>query len=250
MTVKGVFFDLYGTLIVDYAQSSWSNWESCFSNFLLENDLAKDEADTAALIEKFWRQEAPSQTGMTPFESRIHHFCQSMNHAMQHQQVALLASSLCDLWQSRMTLDAEAIPLLRHLKSSKTMALISNFDHPPHVYSVLEKIHISHYFEAVIISGEVGVKKPDPTILELALAETDLAPESVVYIGDSIVDYEGATAAGIKPILVRRRGYREVNSEEYLDPKYREAGTFLTQLSQNGKLDIVDNLLRIKEILH
>ena len=38
----------------------------------------------------------------------------------------------------------------------------------------------------------------------LALESTGLSPEATVYIGDSDVDVEGARAAGIRPILIRR----------------------------------------------
>ena len=57
-------------------------------------------------------------------------------------------------------------------------------------------------FDGIVISGAVGVKKPDPAIFAIALEAMDAAPEETVYVGDlPSVDVEGARAAGIAPVL-------------------------------------------------
>ena len=60
-------------------------------------------------------------------------------------------------------------------------------------------------FDAIIISREAGVKKPDPDIFKPALAATGLAPDEVVYVGDADVDVKAANAAGIMPLLIKRQ---------------------------------------------
>ena len=40
-------------------------------------------------------------------------------------------------------------------------------------------------FDTVVISGEVGVKKPDPAIFRIALDQTGLQPQDVAFVGDS-----------------------------------------------------------------
>jgi putative hydrolase of the HAD superfamily len=55
--------------------------------------------------------------------------------------------------------------------------------------------------DAVIDSGAVGVRKPDPRIWEPALAATGAAAEAAIHVGDSLItDVGGARAAGIRPI--------------------------------------------------
>jgi putative hydrolase of the HAD superfamily len=55
--------------------------------------------------------------------------------------------------------------------------------------------------DAVIDSGAVGVRKPDPRIWEPALAATGTRAEACVHVGDSLLtDVGGARAAGIRPI--------------------------------------------------
>ena len=94
--------------------------------------------------------------------------------------------------------------MLQTLHRSKKLALISNFDHPPHVHAVLSELGLIHFFDSVVISAEVGVKKPDPRIFDSALEQTGMKPEEVVYVGDTEDDTEAARAAGIVPILIQR----------------------------------------------
>jgi putative hydrolase of the HAD superfamily len=55
--------------------------------------------------------------------------------------------------------------------------------------------------DAVIDSGVVGVRKPDPRIWEPALAATGATAETAIHVGDSLItDVGGARAAGIRPI--------------------------------------------------
>lgn len=57
--------------------------------------------------------------------------------------------------------------------------------------------------ELILDSGVVGVAKPDPAIFQLALDELDLPADEVVFVGDTpAVDYAGATALGIRTVIV------------------------------------------------
>jgi putative hydrolase of the HAD superfamily len=54
-----------------------------------------------------------------------------------------------------------------------------------------------------VISEEVGVRKPDAKIFELALAGWSIPPASVLFVGDDPVsDIAGATAAGLRTLRV------------------------------------------------
>jgi len=53
-------------------------------------------------------------------------------------------------------------------------------------------------FDPLLISEEVGLAKPDARIFEMALEQLELAPEDVLYVGDSLShDREGCLRAGI-----------------------------------------------------
>ena len=64
-----------------------------------------------------------------------------------------------------------------------------------------------HFFECIVLSYEVGVRKPDKRIYVEALQRLKLRPEECVFVSDAISDLEGARKLGLKTILIRQREY-------------------------------------------
>lgn len=56
-------------------------------------------------------------------------------------------------------------------------------------------------FDAVIISGEVGLRKPDPAIYELAVNRLEVPPASCVFVDDYPGHLEPAEQAGMTTVL-------------------------------------------------
>ena len=118
-----------------------------------------------------------------------------------------LARRCATAWLRHIRLDPEAIPTLEAARSrGHATALVSNFDHPPYVHELLDEMALRPHFDAVVVSGEVGCKKPDPRIFDFALEATGLQPHEVLHVGDTEDDVNGALAAGIRPVLIRRPG--------------------------------------------
>jgi putative hydrolase of the HAD superfamily len=66
---------------------------------------------------------------------------------------------------------------------------------------LLELVH------GVVTSADVGAAKPDPAVFHRALDLAGVDGADAVHVGDSLDnDVQGARAAGIRPILVRRDG--------------------------------------------
>ena len=83
------------------------------------------------------------------------------------------------------------------------LAVVSNFD--SRLPGILQAVGIRGYFDAVIYSSEAGSAKPDPAIFRRALAVLGVAPEHAIHVGDSRnADFEGAIAAGLAGLLIRR----------------------------------------------
>lgn len=55
-------------------------------------------------------------------------------------------------------------------------------------------------FAPVIISEEVGRRKPDPEIFRLALDSLEVRPERTAFIDDAMPNIEGAAALGIRAV--------------------------------------------------
>lgn len=57
--------------------------------------------------------------------------------------------------------------------------------------------HFDTLFDAVVISGEVGLRKPDRDIYVLAARELDVPPEQCVFVDDIAANVRAAVGAGM-----------------------------------------------------
>jgi len=209
MAFKGVFFDLYGTLLTyDDIQAGWSDWLTAFYERLAESGLSLPKESFAQRCDGFFSRPAPpaQEDGLTVYERRVRAFAAELRLALSELQVQKTAEATIAAWDQYVSLDPEAKPVMADLRLSRTIGLISNHDHPPHIYLLLVKLRLAALFDVVVVSGEVGVEKPDPRIFELAVQQAKLQPREVVYVGDTADDVHGALDAGLCPILIRRQG--------------------------------------------
>ena len=208
MSIQGIFFDLYGTLLVyGNMKKAWSYWLSTFYRLLKKQGLSISEETFSQECDGFFSAPAPAsnEDHLTVLERRIQHLCLKLNFQLPKEKLSHIADTIADAWQTHISIDPEAMPVLTALKrNKKTIGLVSNFDHPPHVRRILSHNGLENIFDTTIISGEVGVKKPDPAIFALALQQTGISPADAVYVGDTEADVAGAIAAGIHPIFIAR----------------------------------------------
>jgi epoxide hydrolase-like predicted phosphatase len=98
------------------------------------------------------------------------------------------------------------IEAVRHAKAAGlATALLSNSwgnDYPREGWTEL--------FDVVVISGEVGMRKPEPEIFRLTAERLGLAPEQCVFVDDLRPNVRGATAVGMV-------GIHHVTPQETLD---------------------------------
>lgn len=207
MQPDAVFFDLFGTLLVygDMA-AAWSDWFEALLRSLQRGGLALDPETFAAKCDGlFARPEPPVRhDGTTVYERRLAALCAEIGLDPSLRQVREAVEDSVLAWHEHVSLDCEATRVLSELRRHVPVGLVSNFDHPPHVHRVLEETGLSSYLSTVVISGEVGFKKPDPRIFSIAVEELGLRPERVVYVGDAPEDVDGATRAGLVPVRLDR----------------------------------------------
>ena len=90
--------------------------------------------------------------------------------------------------------------VLDYLKEKYHLHIITNgFEEVQYVK--LEQSKLLHYFEHIITSEQVGVKKPNPEIFRHALVKAFCKPDESIMIGDDLpVDILGAKAIGMKQV--------------------------------------------------
>ena len=106
--------------------------------------------------------------------------------------------------------------LLNKLKDKVTLAVVSNKDNDltnkiinkefPNCFDIIQGSYLDH------------PKKPDPYLINKILNENNINKEDCLYIGDTNVDKESATNAGL-PYLLVNYGYRTKEELEKMCPE-------------------------------
>jgi FMN phosphatase YigB (HAD superfamily) len=98
-------------------------------------------------------------------------------------------------------------PLLRALRHRHRLAVVSNFDYTPTARGVLEREGIADLFDIILVSDEVGWRKPKPLIFETALERLAVAAGEALFVGDRIdIDVAGAQGVGMGSAWINPEG--------------------------------------------
>jgi len=93
--------------------------------------------------------------------------------------------------------------VLQQTRAQYKLGLISNFTHAPVIHKSLRKVGIDRYFNAIVISEDLGWRKPSPMIFESTLRRLKVTAAEAVFVGDSpLEDIKGAKEAGIRTVFV------------------------------------------------
>src|SRR5713226_4515053 len=86
------------------------------------------------------------------------------------------------------------------------LGIISNVSSHDVAVEILRKVGLLEYFDKVVTSALVGIRKPDPGIFLYALMQFKLQPRETVIVGDSERhDVWGGTITGMKTVPVSKR---------------------------------------------
>ena len=106
--------------------------------------------------------------------------------------------------------EEHVLMVLQELKKKHRLGLVSNFAYPPAIKQTLRKFRLSKFFDVVVISGDVGWRKPSSKIFEKALEALQVSASEAVFVGDEpFHDIAGAKQVGMKTVLLRRLGEKE-----------------------------------------
>ena len=110
----------------------------------------------------------------------------------------------CYDYARRCTLDAG--PIVEYLSEKYELAMVINFY--GNLSAVLQDFGLLRCFKTVVDSTEVGVRKPDPAIFQIAIDRLQLPAKDIVVIGDSYdKDISPAVSLGCQAIWFKGSGW-------------------------------------------
>ena len=108
--------------------------------------------------------------------------------------------------RERMRLFPDALACLEGARRDGIpLGLVTNGDARQQRYKI-ERWGLAKYFDAVVIEGEFGVGKPDPSVYRHVLDSLGIAPADAVMVGDNLeFDVDGPQRLGVRGLWLDRR---------------------------------------------
>jgi putative hydrolase of the HAD superfamily len=98
---------------------------------------------------------------------------------------------------------ADALPTVRELRArGHALALVSNCSHATR--AIVDRLGFAELFDTIVLSFELGVRKPDAGIYRQALTALGTDPASALFVDDQTPYCDGARALGIDTRLIVR----------------------------------------------
>lgn len=198
--IKHVFFDLDHTLW-DFDANSKKSYEFIFN----KNNITLDINTFIAIYEpinhaywKLYRDEKISKTDLK--YARLKDSFNTLNYSVSDALIHRLADEYLENLPNYNVLFDGCIDLLIYLKSKYVLHIITNGFSEIQA-AKLKNAKISHFFDCVITSESVLVKKPNPKIFFYALKKANAFTYNSIMIGDNLeADIYGAKNVGMRTI--------------------------------------------------
>lgn len=122
------------------------------------------------------------------------------------QQIARFVQMFKEKADEIMTENTELFPdtinVLSYLKSNGMKTGIVTTKYHYRIVEILNKFHISHLIDIIVGGDDVKNAKPNPEALLTAIKKLNAQKNSVLYVGDSIIDAKTAQSANVDFIAV------------------------------------------------
>jgi epoxide hydrolase-like predicted phosphatase len=179
-------------LLIDWGGVMTSNMFETFSGFCTREGLSPD------VVAKQFRNDPASRELLVGLETGV-----LPEEQFEVEFAAILgvpASELIDRMFADGRLDEPMIDAVRNARRAgiKTCLLSNSWGTRRYDRALLAEL-----FDGIVISGEVGIRKPTPEIYELAAERIGLEPRQCVFVDDLRFNLDPAAALGMTTILHR-----------------------------------------------
>lgn len=198
--IRAVFFDVDDTL-VDFDTAA----RAALSD-VLGPEADYDEWVGLTHYERFNRGELDF---VTMRETRMADYLVLLGRGAEVDQAAELEARRFDALFDRYALFDDVLPCLSVLRADGLrLGLITN-NEPSYQHTKIRRMGLDELVDTIVISGEIGIAKPDPRIFAYACAALDVDASAAMHVGDSLdADVIGALGAGLRGVWLDRRGRR------------------------------------------
>lgn len=210
--IEAIVFDFDGTL-VDFVDSDTKSLKHLHS--LMGASVSFDDFLETAVDEIMNFHRLVDQGLIDPLLMHRFRLEKTFETHGIHWDDSALETYKAELFRTCVPFDGVAEVLVR-LGERFKLGLITNAYDGQEQRKRIVSSGLHDHFDEILISGDIGVYKPDPNIFLTLLNSFDVKPENAIYIGDSIKhDVAGANSAGMKSVLFSKSSKRLSSDADY-----------------------------------
>ena len=189
---RAVLIDLYDTFVA----SDWHLWRD-----LLASHVGMDPATLGRAFDQTRPDRSVGVFATEADDTRAVLEAAGLTH--DAQQVRELVRIEREFMTTGIRLFDDSIPTVRALRADGVRtALVSNCSH--NTRPVVARLGLEQEFDALILSFEVGSRKPQPAIYQAALDAVGSDAADAIFVDDQADYCDGARAVGIDTRLIIR----------------------------------------------
>ena len=212
--IEHVFFDLDHTLW-DFEKNSALTFQKIFKEVGLQLDFELFLQTYIPINLEYWRLYREEKISKKDLRySRLKKAFDAIDVMVEDDLINKLSVLYIDNLPNFNHLFDGTTEILDYLSSKYTLHIITNgFEEVQS--KKLKQSGIQPFFEQVITSESVGVKKPNPKVFNYALETANASIDNSIMIGDSFeADILGADAVGLDTIFCNLE-HKDINSENF-----------------------------------
>ena len=221
--LRAVLFDWGGTLMDD----EWSDEIALEGHSAGLAALTRDGLPDAAAFTEYLREHESELFPLAGEDEIDISAVMTRSFAAQgvdltDDDVRLFLQAAQDVWSAHYALAASAHALLESLRErGLKLALVSNTASPQWLLEpILERQGIADRVDSIVLSSEVGKRKPHPAIFERALRDLGVDSRDALFVGDRVeADVLGASRMGMK--TVQAFWFRADEGPDGVEPDYQ-----------------------------
>jgi len=183
--IKSIIFDVGGVLMTDVPLKKIAEELS------LRFSMSQEELHSYLYPNKHW-------TLLTLGEISEDEYWE---HFLKASKVKVDVKELRDRVRTELRPIEENVEIVPLLKSQYKLAILSNHSKEWSEF-MTKKYDFFKYFEQIIFSCNVGLRKPDAQIYKLAMTKLGSEPEECLFIDDKQRNTDGAQKVGMKTIVL------------------------------------------------
>ncbi|SOD42014.1 HAD family hydrolase [Nitrosovibrio sp. Nv4] len=225
MTIKGIVFDLYGTLIDIETDESMDEIYRTIAHYLTYHGVYLHRWEVRERYYRIMKQQKEASGEEHPeidVEAIWNEFLIQegiRSDAIRGQLAKVVAHIYRGVSRNRLQLYPDVKRVLNELQASYRLALISDAQ-SCYALPEIRAVGLTGYFNPIIISSHHGFRKPDQRLFKKALERMGLEPSEVISVGnDMFRDTYGANLLGIKTIFIDSN--QGAKSYDEVAPNYR-----------------------------